>query len=85
MINYYCKCFAGIFLNIVLKFAEMYDHKVFILSFYASIFGLLLTGLITLFRQKSTPAIVIPGIFAILASMLSADKLSDLWRFGIKH
>ncbi|KAL3981635.1 Signal peptide peptidase family protein [Acanthocheilonema viteae] len=75
----------GIFLNIVLKFAEMYDIAVFILSFYACIFGLFVTELVTLFRQKSTPAIVIPGIFAILVSLLSADNSLDLWRFGIKY
>uniref|UniRef100_A0A0R3S3M9 Dolichol kinase n=1 Tax=Elaeophora elaphi TaxID=1147741 RepID=A0A0R3S3M9_9BILA len=75
----------GIFLNIVLKFAEMYDSGVFILSFYACIFGLFVTELITLLRQKSTPAMVIPGIFTILVSLLSVDSPSDLWRFGIKH
>ncbi|KAM3726740.1 Signal peptide peptidase [Dirofilaria immitis] len=75
----------GIFLNIVLKFAEMYDTGTFLLSFYAVLFGLFVTELIGLLRQKTTPAIVIPGIFAILASMLSVENPSDLWRFGIKH
>ncbi|VDK86210.1 unnamed protein product [Onchocerca ochengi] len=75
----------GIFLNIILKFAEMYDTGTFLLSFYAVIFGLFVTELIGLLRQKTTPAIVIPGIFAILASMLSVENPSDLWRFGIKH
>ncbi|KAK6109816.1 Signal peptide peptidase family protein [Brugia pahangi] len=75
----------GIFLNILLKFAEMYDSEVFVLSFYACIFGLLITELITLLQRKSTPAIVLPGIFALSASMLSVENPSDLWRFGIKH
>ncbi|CAG9533962.1 unnamed protein product [Cercopithifilaria johnstoni] len=75
----------GIFLNIILKFAEMYDIGVFVLSFYAYVFGFFVTELITLIRQKSTPAIVIPGILALLASIFSADNPSDLWRFGIKH
>ncbi|VDO47500.1 unnamed protein product [Onchocerca flexuosa] len=75
----------GIFLNIILKFAEMYDTGTFLLSFYAVIFGLFVTELIGLLRQKTTPAIVIPGVFAILASMLSVENPSDLWRFGIKH
>ncbi|VDN85276.1 unnamed protein product [Brugia pahangi] len=75
----------GIFLNILLKFGEMYDSEVFVLSFYACIFGLLITELITLLQRKSTPAIVLPGIFALSASMLSVENPSDLWRFGIKH
>uniref|UniRef100_A0A1I7VGC5 Intramembrane protease 2 n=3 Tax=Loa loa TaxID=7209 RepID=A0A1I7VGC5_LOALO len=75
----------GIFLNIILKFAEMYDTEVFFLSFYACIFGMLITALIIFLRRKSTPAIVLPGIFAILASMLSVENPSNLWRFGIKH
>ncbi|EJW77270.1 hypothetical protein WUBG_11825 [Wuchereria bancrofti] len=75
----------GIFLNILLKFAEMYDSEVFVLSFYACISGLLVTELITLLQKKSTPAIVLPGIFALSASMLSVENPSDLWRFGIKH
>ncbi|VDM92094.1 unnamed protein product [Litomosoides sigmodontis] len=75
----------GIFLNIILKFAEMYDIVIFTETFYACIFGLFITGLFILLRRKTTPAIVIPGIFAILASLLSTDNPSGLWRFKIKH
>uniref|UniRef100_A0A915Q4V2 Uncharacterized protein n=1 Tax=Setaria digitata TaxID=48799 RepID=A0A915Q4V2_9BILA len=75
----------GIFLNIVLKFTEMYDVGVFFPTFYAFIFGLIVTVIIGSLLQKTAPAMVIPGVFGILTSIVSVENPSDLWRFEIKH
>ncbi|VDN03234.1 unnamed protein product [Thelazia callipaeda] len=75
----------GIFLNVILKFSEMYDAGAFLPPFYAVVSGLLVTLIIHVFRRKTTPAIVLPGIAAMLVSLLSVDNPYDLWQFEIKH
>ncbi|VDK42131.1 unnamed protein product [Anisakis simplex] len=75
----------GIFLNIVLKFADMYDPRAFYPSFYAVIIGLIITFTIAVYRAKSTPAMVLPAIFAIFTSLTSVERPMDLLRFEIKH
>ncbi|VDM25181.1 unnamed protein product [Toxocara canis] len=75
----------GIFLNILLKFADMYDPRVFYPSFYAVMLGLIVTFAIAVYRAKSTPAMVIPALFSIFTSLGSVERPLDLLRFEIKH
>lgn len=67
------------------KFADMYDARAFFPPFYAVVIGLMITVIVAVLRQKTTPAMVIPGAFAILISLLCVDNPADLWRFEIKH
>lgn len=86
VVNSCCNFFLlGIFLNVILKFADMYDARAFFPPFYAVITGLLITMIAAVIRQKTMPAMVVPGILAILVSLLSVDNPKDLWRFEIKH
>ncbi|VDN38910.1 unnamed protein product [Gongylonema pulchrum] len=75
----------GIFLNVIFKFADMYDARAFFPPFYAAVSGLMITLIAAVLRQKTTPAMVVPGALAMLISLLSVDDPSILWRFEIKH
>lgn len=75
----------GIFLNIVLKFADMYDAGAFYPAFYATVIGLTVTFAIALHRAKSTPAMVLPALLSVIISLLSVRSTADLWHFEIKH
>uniref|UniRef100_A0A0M3HPL8 Signal peptide peptidase n=2 Tax=Ascaris TaxID=6251 RepID=A0A0M3HPL8_ASCLU len=75
----------GVFLSVLLKFADMYDPQAFYPSFYAATLGLVVTFAIAVYRAKSTPAMVIPTFFSILTSLSSVERPLDLLRFEIKH
>lgn len=77
--------FLGIFLNIIMKFSDMYDAKAFPACFSAALLGLIVTIILSIRNGKPTPAMVLPAIFIISASILSVDRPIDLWRFEIKH
>lgn len=77
--------FSGVFLSVLLKFADMYDPQAFYPSFYAATLGLVVTFAIAVYRAKSTPAMVIPTFFSILTSLSSVERPLDLLRFEIKH
>uniref|UniRef100_A0A158R471 Signal peptidase I n=1 Tax=Syphacia muris TaxID=451379 RepID=A0A158R471_9BILA len=75
----------GIFLNILIKFADMYDSGAFYPSFYAVIFGLIVTFLLHLYKDKTIPAIVLPAAFAVVTSLVTVNRAGDLLQFEVKH
>ncbi|MFH4973352.1 hypothetical protein AB6A40_000061 [Gnathostoma spinigerum] len=75
----------GIFLNVVFKFSEMYEPTSFTWTFYSVLFGLVATNVIAFYREKSMPAIVLPGLLAISSCICSIPRLHDLWSFQIRR
>ncbi|CAI4231989.1 unnamed protein product [Auanema sp. JU1783] len=75
----------GIFLNLVLKYSSMYDPRLFDFTFYAVFGGLMATMIISIWRRKITPAMVLPALAAFAVSMIFTPNPKVLWRFMIKH
>ncbi|PIC35574.1 hypothetical protein B9Z55_014889 [Caenorhabditis nigoni] len=75
----------GIFLNVVLKYSSMYDTNLFAITFSAVFASLVISVFFSIWRSKTTPAMVLPAISAIIFSIGFANHLEDLWKFMIKH
>uniref|UniRef100_A0A8R1DHU9 Uncharacterized protein n=1 Tax=Caenorhabditis japonica TaxID=281687 RepID=A0A8R1DHU9_CAEJA len=75
----------GIFLNVVLKYSSMYDSHLFTITFTAVFASLVCTVFFSIWRSKSTPAMVFPAVSAIIFSVGFANHVEDLWAFMIKH
>ncbi|EGT59799.1 CBN-IMP-3 protein [Caenorhabditis brenneri] len=75
----------GIFLNVVLKYSSMYDSNLFAITFAAVFASLVITVFFSIWRSKTTPAMVLPALSAIIFSIGFANHVEDLWKFMIKH
>ncbi|CAI2351180.1 unnamed protein product [Caenorhabditis sp. 36 PRJEB53466] len=75
----------GIFLNVVLKYSSMYDTNLFAITFTAVFASLVVTVFSSIWRNKTTPAMVLPALSAIVFSIGFANHVEDLWKFMIKH
>ncbi|CAJ0916904.1 unnamed protein product, partial [Mesorhabditis belari] len=75
----------GVFLNLVLKYSSMYDKRLFNFDFVALFGSLLITTFLAIWRKKVTPAMVLPAIALIAASLLLTNSPMKLWKFMIKH
>lgn len=75
----------AIFLNVINKYSNMYDGHLFSVVFVAVFVSLMLTMVTAVYREKVTPAIVLPAVTAVVVSLVCSTHPTDLWKFMIKH